>query len=52
MLYRIWNLIVKELIQLGRDRLMVLFVLFGPLSELLMVAWSTSQGIEHLPRDL
>ena len=49
MLYRIWNLIVKELIQLWRDRLMVLFVLFGPLSELLMVAWSTSQGIEHLP---
>ncbi len=49
MLYRIWNLIVKELIQLWRDRLMVLFVLFGPLSEMLMVAWSTSQGIEHLP---
>jgi len=49
MLYRIWNLIVKELIQLRRDQLMVLFVLFGPLSEMLMVAWSTSQGIEHLP---
>jgi len=49
MLHRIWNLIVKELIQLWRDRLMVFFVLFGPLSELLMVAWSTSQGIEHLP---
>ncbi len=49
MLYRIWNLIVKELIQLRRDRLMVLFVLFGPLSEMLMVAWSTSQGINHLP---
>jgi len=49
MLFRIWNLIVKELIQLWRDRLMILFVLLGPLSELLMVAWSTSQGIEHLP---
>jgi ABC-2 type transport system permease protein len=49
MLHRIWNLIVKELIQLGRDRLMVFFVLLGPLTELLMVAWSTSQGIEHLP---
>jgi ABC-2 type transport system permease protein len=49
MLYRIWNLIVKELIQLWRDRLMVIFVLFGPLTELAMVAWSTSQGIEHLP---
>jgi ABC-2 type transport system permease protein len=49
MLFRIWNLIVKELIQLWRDKLMMLFVLLGPLSELLMVAWSTSQGIEHLP---
>lgn len=49
MLYRVWNLIVKELIQVWRDRLMLLFVLLGPLSELLMVAWSTSQGIEHLP---
>lgn len=49
MLYRIGNLIVKELIQVWRDRLMLLFVLLGPLSELLMVAWSTSQGIEHLP---
>jgi ABC-2 type transport system permease protein len=49
MLYRIWNLIVKELIQLWRDKLMLLFVLLGPLSELLMVAWSTSQGVNHLP---
>jgi len=49
MLYRIWNLIVKELIQLWRDRLMILFVLLGPLTEMLMVAWSTSQGINHLP---
>ncbi len=49
MLHRIWNLIVKELIQLSRDRLMVFFVLLGPLSELLMVGWSTSKGIEHLP---
>jgi ABC-2 type transport system permease protein len=49
MLYRIWNLIVKELIQLWRDKLMIAFVLFGPLTELTMVAWSTSQGIEHLP---
>jgi ABC-2 type transport system permease protein len=49
MLHRIWNLIVKELIQLWRDKLMMLFVLLGPLSEMLMVAWSTSQGIDHLP---
>ena len=49
MLYRIWNLIVKEFIQLFRDRLLAPFVLLGPLTELLMVAWSTAQGIEHLP---
>lgn len=49
MIYRIWNLIVKEFIQLFRDRLLAPFVLLGPLTELLMVAWSTSQGIEHLP---
>ena len=49
MLYRIWRLAVKELIQLVRDRLLGPFVLLGPLTELLMVAWSTSQGIEHLP---
>jgi ABC-2 type transport system permease protein len=49
MIYRVWNLIVKEFIQLFRDRLLAPFVLLGPLSELLMVAWSTSQGIEHLP---
>jgi len=49
MLYRIWNLIGKELIQLWRDKLMVAFVLLGPLSELMMVGWSTSKGIEHLP---
>ena len=49
MLYRIWNLVVKELIQLWRDKLMIAFVLFGPLTELTMIAWSTSQGIEHLP---
>ena len=49
MLYRIWKLAVKELIQLVRDRLLGPFVLLGPLAELLMVAWSTSQGIEHLP---
>ncbi len=49
MLYRIWQLIIKEFIQLFRDRLLAPFVLLGPLTELLMVAWSTSQGIDHLP---
>jgi ABC-2 type transport system permease protein len=49
MLYRVWKLMGKELIQLVRDRLMAPFVLLGPLAELLLIAWSTSQGIEHLP---
>ena len=49
MLYRIWKLTTKELIQLVRDRLLAPFALLGPLAELLMVAWSTSQGIENLP---
>jgi ABC-2 type transport system permease protein len=49
MLHRIWQLVIKEFIQLFRDRLLAPFVLLGPLAELLMVAWSTSQGIHHLP---
>ncbi|MFQ5399609.1 MAG: ABC transporter permease [Anaerolineae bacterium] len=49
MLYRIWTLITKEFIQLFRDKLLAPFVLLGPLSELLMIAYSTSQGIDHLP---
>ncbi|MCP5099486.1 MAG: ABC transporter permease [Chloroflexi bacterium] len=49
MFYRIRTLIKKEFIQLFRDRLLAPFVLFGPLLELLMIAYSTSQGIAHLP---
>ena len=49
MLFRMRTLITKEFIQLFRDRLLAPFVLFGPLAELLMIAWSTSQGIDHLP---
>ncbi len=49
MLHRIWNLIVKDFIQLFRDRLLAPLVLLGPLLELLLVAWSTAQGIDHIP---
>ncbi len=49
MFYRIWTLINKEFIQLFRDKLLAPFVLLGPLSELLLIAYSTSQGIDHLP---
>jgi ABC-2 type transport system permease protein len=49
MFYRIWNLIIKEFTQLFRDRILAPLVLLGPLSELVMIAWSSSQGIDHLP---
>jgi ABC-2 type transport system permease protein len=49
MFTRIWNLAIKELIQLWRDKMILLFVLLGPVSELALVAWATSGDIEHLP---
>jgi len=49
MLLRIWNLVLKEFTQLLRDRVLILFVIFGPVLELVMVAYSTSAGIAHLP---
>ena len=49
MLFQLRNLVTKEFIQLFRDRLLAPFILLGPLAELLLIAWSTSQGIDHLP---
>jgi len=49
MLFRMRTLITKEFIQLFRDKLLAPFVLLGPLTELLLIGWSTSQGIDHLP---
>ena len=49
MLTRIWTLAVKELIQLWRDKLILLFVFLGPATELSLVAWSTSGDIDHVP---
>ncbi len=49
MLTRILTLTGKELIQLRRNWLLALFILFGPMSELIAVAYSTSQDIDHLP---
>lgn len=48
-LRRIWNLILKELTHLKRDRLLAPFVILGPLSELIAVAYVSSVGIESLP---
>jgi ABC-2 type transport system permease protein len=49
MLRRIWHLVTKELIHLRRDILLVSFLVLGPVSELVFIAWSTSAPIEHLP---
>ena len=49
MLTRIWNLAIKEFLHLWRDKLILLFVFFGPVTELALVAWATSGDIEHLP---
>jgi ABC-2 type transport system permease protein len=49
MLVRIWNLTTKEILQLWRDKLILLFVLLGPVTELAMVAWATSGDIDHIP---
>jgi ABC-2 type transport system permease protein len=49
MLTRILTLAAKELLQLWRDKMILLFVFFGPVSELALVAWATSGDIAHLP---
>jgi ABC-2 type transport system permease protein len=49
MIYRIWTLILKELIQLARNPFLVFLVTLGPLSEMSLIAWSTASPIEHLP---
>ena len=49
MLTRIWTLAAKELIQLWRDKMILIFVFFGPVTELALVAWATSGDIDHLP---
>jgi ABC-2 type transport system permease protein len=49
MFYRLGVLIVKELIQMMRYKALVLMVLFGPLAEMSLVAWSTSAPITNLP---
>ncbi len=49
MLRRIWHIATKELIHLRRDILLVSFLVLGPVSELVFIAWATSSPIEHLP---
>jgi ABC-2 type transport system permease protein len=49
MLFRTWNLVLKELIQLVRNPFLVFLVTLGPLTEMSLIAWSTAAPIEHLP---
>ena len=49
MVARVWTLALKDLLQLWRDKMILLFVFLGPISELALVAWATSGSIEHIP---
>lgn len=46
---RIANLVVKDLQQFFRDRVLLIFVLVGPTFQLLMMGQATASDIEHLP---
>jgi ABC-2 type transport system permease protein len=49
MTLRIRNLIVKELIQFGRDRILTLFILLAPALQLLLLAQAIERGITEQP---
>jgi ABC-2 type transport system permease protein len=46
---RIANLVVKDLQQFFRDRVLLIFVLVGPTFQLLMMGQATASDIKHLP---
>jgi ABC-2 type transport system permease protein len=49
MLLRIQNLIIKELIQFGRDRVLTLFILLAPALQLILMAQSIERGVTEQP---
>lgn len=49
MLHRISVLIIKELLQLARNRLLAPLILLGPLAEMTLIAWATAAPITNLP---
>jgi len=49
MMLRIGNVIVKELIQFGRDRVLTLFILLAPALQLLLLAQAIERGINEQP---
>ena len=48
-LNRIWGLVKKELLQLGRDKLLLGFVLLAPLLELTLMGSLAGEGVQNLP---
>jgi ABC-2 type transport system permease protein len=48
-LNRIWGLVVKELLQLSRDKLLLAFLILGPLMELTLMGGMTGGGVQNLP---
>ncbi len=48
-LHRIWGLMVKELRLLSRDKLLLVFLLLGPLLELTLMGGLTGGGVKNLP---
>jgi ABC-2 type transport system permease protein len=46
---RLGSLIIKELTQMFRAKVLVIFVIVGPLLEMSLIAWSTSAPITNLP---
>jgi ABC-2 type transport system permease protein len=49
MFVRIWNVIIKELIQFARDRLLTGFILLAPVLQLLLMAQNVERGISEQP---
>lgn len=48
-LHRIWSVVVKEFLQLSRDRVLMGFVILAPLLELALMANMTGDGVANLP---
>lgn len=49
MIVRIGNLIVKELIQFGRDRILATFIFLAPALQLVLMAQSIERGVSEQP---
>ncbi len=49
LLNRIWGLVIKELVQISRDKLLLTFLLLGPLLELALMGGLTGGGVQNLP---